>query len=159
MQTLKRTFPLLTLIILLVALAACANPTEPIATPTPDTSTSGPNEPADATLVNDWLVISINGNQVETGVVPTLSFTSEGVVSGEGGCNGFGGTYTTDESNGIVLTGMTATLIACEDEAVMAQEAALMDALNQTTVYLIEGNTLTLTDEMGTALVVLNRGA
>jgi heat shock protein HslJ len=159
MQTLKRTFPLLTLLILLVALAACANPTEPIATPTPDTSTSGPNEPADTTLVNDWLVISINGNQVETGVVPTLSFTNEGVVSGEGGCNGFGGTYTTDESNGIVLTGMTATLIACEDEAVMAQEAALMDALNQTTVYLIEGNTLTLTDEMGTALVVLNRDA
>ena len=81
------------------------------------------------------------------------------MVSGEAGCNTFGGTYTTDESNGIVLSGITSTLIACEDEAITAQETALLDALQKTTLYLIEGNTLTLTDDSGAALLVLNRDA
>lgn len=157
MHVLSRTLTLLSTLLLLVGLVACANPDTPLPTPTPDLSTSGPNEPENANLVNDWVVISVNGNAVETSVVPTLSFTDEGVVSGEGGCNGFGGTYTTDESNGIVLTGITATLIACEDEAVMTQEAALLDGLQKTTLYLISGNTLTLTDDAGTPLVILNR--
>lgn len=150
---------LLSVIPLLLILAACTNPAEVAATPTPEMSTSGPNETAEMTIVGEWIVISLNDTQVATSVVPTVMFTEEGVVSGEAGCNTFGGTYTTDESNGIVLSDVTTTLMACDDEAIMSQETALLEGMQQTTLYLLEGNTLTLTDDAGTALVVLNRDA
>lgn len=142
---------------LLLMLAACTNPADVTATATPDMSTSGPNETASTTIVGEWIVISLSDTQVATSVVPTVSFTEAGVVSGEAGCNTFGGTYTTDESSGIVFSDVTTTLMACDDEAIMSQETALLEGMQQTTLYLIEGNTLTLTDDAGTALVVLNR--
>lgn len=155
----RTIFTSLSVILLLLMVVACNNPDDVAPTATPDMSTSGPNETAESTVVGEWIVISINEGQVESTVVPTISFTDADVVAGEAGCNTFGGTYTTDESNGIVLSDVTTTLMACDDEAIMQQESALLEALQQTTLYLIEGNTLTLTDDAGTALVVLNRDA
>ncbi len=160
MRLLRPIFALMSVVALTLMLAGCANPVEAIPTPSPDQSTGEPPTGGSTNgILGEWIVISVNDNQVATTVVPTLSFAEEGVVSGEAGCNTFGGTYTTDESNGIVLSGITSTLIACEDEAITAQETALLDALQKTTLYLIEGNTLTLTDDSGAALLVLNRDA
>lgn len=159
MRLLRTFVAFLSVIPLLLMLAACTNPADVTATATPDMSTSGPNETTSTAIVGEWIVISLNDTQVAGSVVPTVVFTEEGVVSGQAGCNTFGGTYTTDENNGIVLTDVTTTLMACEDEAIMSQETALLEALQQTTLYLIEGNTLTLTDDGGTALAVLNRDA
>jgi heat shock protein HslJ len=161
MRFLSRSVTLLSLLTLLLLMVACANPPDVVPTPTPEQSTSGPNESEGSVaeqIIGNWIVISVQDTPVSTSVVPTLSLTNEGVVSGETGCNGYGGTYTTD-GNGIVFAGVTATLVACEDEAIMAQEAALLEALQTTSLYILESDTLTLTDEAGTALMVLSRDA
>lgn len=158
---LQRTFfALLSVVVLSLMLVGCANPEEVAPTPSPDQGTGEPPSGSSTNgIVGDWIVISVQENQVATSVVPTVSFAEEGVVSGEAGCNTFGGTYTTDESNGIVLSGITSTLIACDDEAITNQETAVLDALQKTTLYILEGDSLTLTDDSGTALLVLNRDA
>lgn len=150
---------LLSGIAILLFVAGCANAPDVVPTATPDMSTSAPNESEgtpDEAILGDWIVISVKEMAVTTAAVPTLSLTNEGTVMGETGCNGYGGTYTTD-GNGIVFAGITATLAACEDAAIMEQEAALLDALQTTSLYLIDGDTLTLTDEAGTILAVLSR--
>ncbi len=153
---------LFTLLCLWGILTACANAPTAEPTATPDTSTSGPAPTsatvADADLLGDWIVVSLNGNPIETQNVPTLTFTESGNVSGEGGCNTFGGTYSTD-GNGLTLSGLTTTLVACDEDTVNAQERAYLEALNLTGLYILDGDTLTLSNEAGEALVVLRRNA
>lgn len=152
----------LILLPLLLVLAACTNAPAPEPTPTPDVSTSGPQPtsqiPPDDALVGDWIVISVGNAPVQTEVIPTLTFEQAGNVVGEGGCNGFGGTYSTD-GNALTIAGVTATLMACEDDAINTQESAYLEALTATTAYILDGDSLTLTNESGEALVVLRRDA
>lgn len=94
-----------------------------------------------------WQLTAINDQQVaETlaGRAVTIRF-EDGEAGGSAGCNSYGGSYEANPGDGsIAFSGVFATLMACEDDAVMQLEARFLQALNSATRYETEGDTLRL---------------
>lgn len=99
---------------------------------------SGPQraDPGEATVdvVGGWKLTSIAGAAVLPGMNPTLRFTSDGHVDGNGGCNGFGGDYAR-AGDTLTFSRMISTMIACTrpgltSAQVMGQEHRYLGALN-----------------------------
>jgi heat shock protein HslJ len=67
-----------------------------------------------------WRLVSYQGADGQTSDVSaneiTIQFAADGMVSGSGGCNGYGGTYTADATGALTLSQVVATLRACVDE-------------------------------------------
>jgi len=101
-----------------------------------------------ATLAGTWKLTAYGPKDSPSPAVPdaeaTLSFGNDGTVGGSGGCNSLGGTYEGD-GNQITFHDITSTLMACDD-ARMAQESTVNQVLTGTADYVIDGNTLTLTN-------------
>jgi putative lipoprotein len=121
---------LLTLLIFTLAITAC---------------TAG-NE--SASLIGSWNLTSFGPAAAPTPAVAesgaVLTFNQDGTVTGNSGCNGFGGNYKVDDDK-ITFDQITSTLMACDD-ARMAQEGAVHQVLTDTATYKVVGNTLTLTN-------------
>lgn len=172
MQIRNQMLTLIAMLALLVGIVACAAPaTTPAATATPiaetggtdDAEPSGETEPVDDSngmgmtdLIGNWQATEIMGNPVAGAVIPTLSFVESGEVAGNGGCNGYGGTYTVD-ANALTIAGVVSTMMACEDQALTTQESNFLSGLQTTATYTLDGETLTLFDGEGGAIVVLSR--
>ncbi|MGH7540242.1 MAG: META domain-containing protein [Gemmatimonadota bacterium] len=113
-------------------------------------------------LIGSWTLVRLGeGSNAATpvaGTSPGLELEEAGRVSVVTGCNGFGGTWTADEPGALVFAELVGTLRACE-EPIMAQEAAIREALEATRAYRVEGDTLRLTDSAGVVVMVLARGA
>jgi len=73
-----------------------------------------------------------------------LTFSADGSVGGNGGCNSLGGSYTVNGDE-ITFREITSTLMACDDER-MTQEGVVTQVLTGTAGYEIQNNTLTLTN-------------
>ncbi|GAP16411.1 META domain-containing protein [Levilinea saccharolytica] len=102
--------------------------------------------PANSPLVGTWSLQSFGSVSAPQAALPEISanltFSDKGQVSGSMGCNSFGGGYSLRDSK-IVFEPLTSTLMACE-EAVMNQEAAVLQMLAGEVEYTLENNTLTL---------------
>lgn len=101
-------------------------------------------EPA-ALLSGEWRVTAIDGADLVADTEPSLSFDAEGrAVSGNASCNRFfGGFSLTGE--GLSFGELGSSMMMCED-AVMAQERALLDILEGTIGFTIaDDGSLTLT--------------
>jgi heat shock protein HslJ len=85
---------------------------------------------------------------VTTGKTPTIKFMDEG-LSGNGGCNSYGGTFTTKGSKGFKAGPIRSTKMACMQGGVSGQETAFFDILDKADTYRITGNTLTLSSGGG----------
>ena len=85
----------------------------------------------------------------------SITFNADGTISGNSGCNGFGGNYTVDGDQ-ITFSGILSTLMACE-EPLMSQEITTFKVLDGTASYKIEGETLTITNN-GITLVYTSGG-
>ena len=123
---------LLTLLLISLAISAC---------------TAG-NGQASASILGSWKLTSFGPPSSPIPAVPDteagIMFNQDGTVSGNSGCNGFGGTYKVDDDR-ITFSQITSTLMAC-DEPRMSQEDVVHQVLTDTATYKIEGNTLTLTN-------------
>ena len=79
-----------------------------------------------------WQLSSFtSGGEAHTpleGTPITLEFSTQTDTGGSGGCNSFGGTYTVEDDT-INFGELASTLMACEDEAVMDQEAWFFETL------------------------------
>jgi hypothetical protein len=64
-------------------------------------------------------------------------------LGGRGGCNGFGGDYSTGADRSLTIRDLIQTLIACE-EPVMDLEMSYFRALAGVTSYTLSGDTLAL---------------
>lgn len=110
-----------------------------------------------ANLTGSWKLDSIAGTPVLSGTNPTLTFTTDGHVNGNGGCNGFGGDYTR-EGDTLTFDQMIHTMMACTRpgltyEQVMGQEHRFLSALNGAVrATAPETNVLVLTTPSGEAL-------
>ena len=99
-----------------------------------------------------WLATGVNNGtggvgSVAAGTELTAVFGEDGTVAGSAGCNTFSGPYAVD-GDGIEIGPLAATRKACQ-EAVTAQEAAYLKALESATTYAIAGDALELRDASG----------
>ena len=105
-------------------------------------------EGSSASLIGSWKLTAYGPADAPTPAVADaeaeLTFNEDGTVTGNSGCNGFGGSYTA-EGNQVTFSEIVSTLMACEDPR-MEQEDAVHKVLTDTATFKIEGNTLTLTN-------------
>ncbi len=101
-----------------------------------------------------WVLIgygdALNPTVVEEGTVVTANFSSsDGQVTGSGGCNNYFAGYTSNDDGDLTIDGpIGATMMACENGA--AQEAAYLSALETVTGWaLTEEGRLELTYDSG----------
>ncbi len=116
--------------------------------------------PGTATIVgSSWQVTGINNGadavvSSEQSAAATAQFGEDGTVTGSGGCNTFNAPYTLDASNGIAIGPIASTKKACPEPA-QTTETQYFGALEASTTYRLEGDTLTLRDADGATQVTL----
>ncbi len=97
-----------------------------------------------------WSAEEVEGTKLDKGA--SLIFTTDGRVSGSGGCNRYFGAVKVNGSK-IHFDGIGVTKMMCAPD-VMTQEGKFFDALNNAHSYSIGlGGKLHLSDEKGKALV------
>ena len=90
------------------------------------------------------------------GHAATLRFQpGDHTISGSGGCNSYGGSYTIFGSS-LHFGEMRSTLIACLDTAAMNQESAYLQALGAVESYRLDGDTLTLEGSSGRTAITFH---
>ena len=108
-----------------------------------------------ASLIGTWKLTALGSAEslqpAAADIEATLTFGDDGNLSGNVGCNGFGGRYTV-EGGKIVLEALVSTLMACAEPR-MTQEITTLRILTDSVDYKIEGNTLTITNN-GEVLVL-----
>jgi heat shock protein HslJ len=115
---------------------------------------------APATVEGAWLVTGYNnGNEgVETppeDILLTADFAPDGTVSGNGGCNTFGGGYSYTDTT-IAIGPLRSTMMFCEDPAGSIEQQYLI-ALQNATVWSITNGVLELRDDSGALQVSFAR--
>ena len=111
------------------------------------------------TIQGEWKLISHRSgpNQIPAvvDVGASIEFDPEGRMSGNVGCNSFGGDYTVD-GNTIKFGAIMSTEMFCEGP-VGGQESAVLSVLQESTTFVIDGNMMTITSSNGDASIVLER--
>jgi heat shock protein HslJ len=111
-----------------------------------------------ADILGSWTLVAYGDPSNPTPALPnvetSIEFKSDGALSGNVGCNGFGGDYkVTGEA--IEFGPVMMTEMFCE--AIAEQESAVVKVLTGSAGFSLEGNTLTITSEDGSAVIVLAR--
>ncbi len=109
-------------------------------------------------LEGAWNVTGYNnGKQAvvspAVGTTLTATFTPDGQVAGNAGCNDYNGTYKLDGTS-LTVGPLATTRKACE-QSIMDQETAFLTALQTPTTVETSGPTVTLRDASGATQVVL----
>jgi heat shock protein HslJ len=102
------------------------------------------------TWVLDTIVEGDTASSVPAGVEAHIAFETDGQVVGSNGCNGFGGSYTAEQTS-VRFDLMGQTLIGCGDP-MAAVERRVMAVLTGDVAYAIDGDALTLTAASGDGL-------
>lgn len=106
-----------------------------------------------------WKLVSYGSpaNQIPSApdVETSIEFDSEGRMSGNVGCNGFGGDYTV-EGDTITFDQVVSTMMFCEGP-VGEQEAGTLAVLQKSAAFALDGDTLTITSADGASVIVLAR--
>jgi len=94
-------------------------------------------------LNRDWKLVSLQrapqNVQNTTGAGMTIRFSADGKVSGSGGCNSFGGSYTVGENRSITFSQLISTLRACAAPSVNTLEQEYLSALQSASSYMFDG--------------------
>jgi heat shock protein HslJ len=111
--------------------------------PTPDLPLAG----------TDWVLdgYRTGGDAISSvlaGTTITATFSPDGNVTGNAGCNHYGGRYSLDGTN-LSVSSVFSTLMYCETPGVMQQEASYLGHLANVSTYRVEGDRLILTDNEG----------
>ncbi len=115
---------------------------------------------APATIEGAWIVTGYNNGKqgVETPADElglTADFAPDGTISGNGGCNTFGGGYSYTETT-IAIGPLHSTMMFCDDPAGSVEQQYLT-ALQAATVWSITNGTLELRDDDGSLQVSFAR--
>ena len=111
-----------------------------------------------ASVAGTWKLVSYGDPANPTPAAPDIDASIEfkdGQVTGNVGCNGFGGKYEVD-GNKIAFSEVVSTLMFCEGPA-GDQELATLAVLRESATYILNGDTLTITSDDGSAAIVLAR--
>ena len=114
---------------------------------------------ASASLDGNWTLISYGSSSNPTPAVAdtdaSLTFDKDGQLSGNVGCNGFGGEYKVD-GNAITFGPIMSTMMYCT-EPIMQQEGTTLAVLVETVTFKLDGDQLTITSADGNSVLVLAR--
>jgi heat shock protein HslJ len=109
--------------------------------------------------IGTWELISYGSPSSPTPAAPevdtSIEFARDGTLTGNVGCNGFGGDYKVDGEH-IVFGQMISTLMFCEGP-VGEQETITLGVFAESAPFVVDGDTLTITSADGNAVVVLAR--
>ena len=106
---------------------------------------------ADTTLpLGAWRLVTLHGAAAAEDVKTTISFDPDGRVSGNGGCNTFGGQATLTPT-GIVIPDVFSTMMACGDDS-NQQEHAFLGVLERTASHHATSGELFFYDKAGELL-------
>ncbi|RPI69801.1 MAG: META domain-containing protein [Geobacteraceae bacterium] len=130
---------ILIVLLAMVILAACASSSSP-------------------SIQGQWELVSYGPPSGQISAAPdvetSIEFDSEGNISGNVGCNGFGGDYTVDGGT-ITFGPVISTMMYCE--AVAEQESSTLAVFHETVGFVLDGDTLTITSADGAMSIVLAR--
>ncbi|RZF61333.1 META domain-containing protein [Sphingobacterium corticibacterium] len=108
-----------------------------------------PSPSPTSTSVNDlygknWRLTELNGSPITLDTTfpqkPHLVFHEDSKVSGNGGCNSMGGQVEFKENNGITISDITATQMACPNLDI---ETRFIEVLKDAQQYNVNGDILT----------------
>lgn len=100
-----------------------------------------------------WRLTELNGRApLAAGDPITLGFESADQAGGNSGCNSYGGSYRIAGSN-LTFGALASTKRACAEAGLMAQEAALLQALGAVITYELSNGQLTLKDSSGAVVL------
>ena len=119
------------------------------------TACSGGNS---ASLEGAWKLVSYGDPANPTAAAPDVDTSVEfkdGQVTGNVGCNSFGGKYEVD-GNEVTFSEVMSTLMFCEGP-VGDQETATLNVLRETATFALNGDTLSITSQDSSTVVVLAR--
>jgi len=127
------------------------------APPGPGTGGGGGAGPAGTS----WVLVSVpgvGGNLTPVPATPaiTLDFRDAATLGGSGGCNQYGGSYTTTGIR-INITRLVSTLMYCTDTGVDERESAYLGFLGGARFFRIDGDSLRFFDGNGTELLTFIR--
>lgn len=107
-----------------------------------------------ASIEGQWKLVSYNQTPAVPDVEASIEF-KDGQMSGNVGCNGFGGEYTVDGDT-ITFGPVMSTMMFCEGP-VGDQEMATLAVLQEKSTFVLDGNMLTITSGDGNSSIVLER--
>ncbi|SFL35192.1 YbaY family lipoprotein [Shimia haliotis] len=110
------------------------------------------NSVPDALTLGSYLVVAIDGVEVQGSPVPEMEFGADGRVSGSSGCNRFNGSVTVDGS-ALSFGPLASTRMACP-APLDAQERAFFGALERVAGFDVEGG-VALVDGAGNEVIRL----
>jgi len=118
-------------------------------------------EQPEALVGTTWRIDGLIDGEVASSTIartrPFLLLDPDGSATGDGSCNRFGAPYTL-EGEGLSFGPIGATEMACTEEGVMEQEAAILRALSRTATFAIQGQNLSLFDADGRPVLTLVAG-
>jgi heat shock protein HslJ len=109
----------------------------------------------------NWRVISLYDGAVPImeDAPPTVSFSPDGRVDGSAGCSAYSASYQA-EGDVISIWGVNSSMLDCSDypdlDALMAQDAAFLEALPMATNFQLDGNRLAIFGPGGQVLMQLD---
>jgi heat shock protein HslJ len=114
----------------------------------------GPATPAGLTGV-EWKLSELNGKAPLAGSHVTLKLEN-GKAGGSAGCNSYGGSYTLHGAT-IAFQEVFSTMMACADSAMMDQETAYLQALNQAASLQVSGGRLEIKNQAGETVLAFSK--
>jgi heat shock protein HslJ len=113
---------------------------------------AGGGKMAVALAGSDWSIATINGAPATTARATSMHFGKDGRISGNAGCNSFGGSYTLEDDT-LTVGQVVSTKMACLGPG-MKQESAVFAILAQPMrVSRQDNNTVALSSDAGTIVL------
>ena len=136
----------LVVLAMVIVLAACRGSSK---VETPPGGSSAPSLEG-----SEWLLVSLNGQELVQGTNITLAF-AEGKASGSAGCNRYGGSYTATNQGGFAMSEIAITEMYCVGpDGVMDQETAYTKALMSAAAYREVDDRLEIDDAAGQTVLI-----
>jgi putative lipoprotein len=96
-------------------------------------------------------------NSVENGSTLTADFAADGTVNGNSGCNSYRGPWSLAADGGLSIGPLASTKIACKSDALSAQEASFLTAMEASIGAVIGSHQAVFNNQAGQTTVELTR--
>jgi heat shock protein HslJ len=137
--------------------AACGSDDDAGGTTAGDGTTAGTDLAVEGSVAGvTWTLTELYGEAPPAGVTATLEFDGSS-VSGTSGCNNYNGEASFDEDVVEISDQLAGTMMACEAPATEF-EAAYLAMLPASSVFAVDGDTLTLSDDSDNVLATFTAG-